>query len=261
MVRRYRRSLADETRAVCERYRPVDLARKVVGVGSVGTDDAIVLLHGDSDRDPLFLQVKEAQASVLERIAGRSRYRNHGQRVVAGKRLAQAASDIFLEWTRIERRDYYVRQLRNMKRSISIDRLSPEELTQYADACGEVLAAVMLAQVTGSRSVRTPDAQTPLTARSLSSPSPTQIRPTATTHPLPKRRAPELTAASVCKGRASQRRSRARAFGKLIAPALPAARRRPAQPVTPTVPIELGKTSRWVAWAARSIRTVLAPLS
>jgi Uncharacterized protein conserved in bacteria (DUF2252) len=75
VVRRYRRSLADETRAVLERYRPVDWARRVVGVGSVGTDDAIVLLRGDSDRDPLFLQVKEAQASVLERFAGRSRYR------------------------------------------------------------------------------------------------------------------------------------------------------------------------------------------
>ena len=123
-----------------ERYRPVDWARKVVGVGSVGTDDAIVLLLGDSDRDPLFLQVKEAQASVLERFAGRSRYRNHGQRVVAGQRLTQAASDIFLGWTRIERRDYYVRQLRDMKGSVSIDRLSPEELTQYAGACGEALA-------------------------------------------------------------------------------------------------------------------------
>ena len=140
VVRRYRRSLADETRAVLERYRPVDWARKVVGVGSVGTDDAIVLLRGDSDRDPLFLQVKEAQASVLERFAGRSRYRNHGQRVVAGQRLTQAASDIFLGWTRIERRDYYVRQLRDMKRSIPIDRLSPEELMQYAGACGEALA-------------------------------------------------------------------------------------------------------------------------
>ena len=123
-----------------ERYRPVDWARKVVGVGSVGTDDAIVLLLGDSDRDPLFLQVKEAQASVLERCAGRSRYRNHGQRVVVGQRLTQAASDIFLGWTRIERRDYYVRQLRDMKGSVSIDRLSPDELMQYAGACGEALA-------------------------------------------------------------------------------------------------------------------------
>jgi hypothetical protein len=78
------------------------------------------------------------QMSVLERFAGRSRYRNHGQRVVAGQRL-KAASDIFLGWTRIERRDYYVRQLRDMKRSVSIDRLSPDKLTQYAGACGEAL--------------------------------------------------------------------------------------------------------------------------
>ena len=254
MVRRYGRSLADETRALLERYRPVDWARKVVGVGSVGTDDAIVLLRGDSDSDPLFLQVKEAQASVVERFAGRSRYRNHGQRVVAGQRLTQAASDIFLGWTRIDRRDYYVRQLRNMKRSVSIDRLSPKELTQYAGACGEALAGGHARWVTASRSARTSDAQKALTARSLSSPSPTQIRPTATTHPLPRRRAPES-----CRPLRSRRDARptvgppARAFGNLIAPALPPPRRRPAQPVTPTVSIELGKTSRWVASAARCI--------
>ncbi len=96
--------------------------------------------QGLTSAPALFLQVKEAQASVLERFAGRSRYRNHGQRVVAGQRLTQAASDIFLGWTRIERRDYYVRQLRDMKHSVSIDRLSPEELKQYASACGEALA-------------------------------------------------------------------------------------------------------------------------
>jgi uncharacterized protein (DUF2252 family) len=140
VVRRYRGSLAGETRVLLARYRPVDWARKVVGVGSVGTDDAIVLLLGDSERDPLFLQVKEAQASVLERFAGRSRYTNHGQRVVAGQRLTQAASDIFLGWTRIERRDYYVRQLRDMKGSVPIDELSAEELSDYAQACGAALA-------------------------------------------------------------------------------------------------------------------------
>ena len=140
VVRRYRRSLADETRVLLERYRLVDWARKVVGVGSVGTDDAVVLLLGDSDRDPLFLQVKEAQASVLERFAGRSRYANRGQRVVAGQRLTQAASDIFLGWTRLEQRDYYVRQLRDMKGSVTIDRLSADELAEYAHACGDALA-------------------------------------------------------------------------------------------------------------------------
>jgi uncharacterized protein (DUF2252 family) len=140
VVRRYRRSLADETRVLLERYRVIDWARKVVGVGSVGTDDAIVLLLGDSDRDPLLLQVKEAQASVLERFAGRTRYTNHGQRVVAGQRLTQAASDIFLGWSRIDERDYYVRQLRDMKGSVAIENLSADELTQYARACGAALA-------------------------------------------------------------------------------------------------------------------------
>ena len=112
----------------------------MVGVGSVGTDDAIVLLLGDSDRDPLFLQVKEAQASVLERFAGRCRYRNHGQRVVAGQRLTQAASDIFLGWTRIERRDYYVRQLRDMKGAANLEAMNGADLIDYAGLCGWVLA-------------------------------------------------------------------------------------------------------------------------
>jgi uncharacterized protein (DUF2252 family) len=140
VVRRYRNSLADDRRALLGRYQLVDWARKVVGVGSVGTDDAVVLLQGDGDSDPLFLQVKEAQASVLERFAGRSAYANHGQRVVWGQRLMQAASDIFLGWTRIERRDYYVRQLRDMKGSIPIEKLSPGELIDYARACGVALA-------------------------------------------------------------------------------------------------------------------------
>jgi uncharacterized protein (DUF2252 family) len=94
-----------------------------------------------ADRDPLFLQAKEAEASVLERFAGRSRYANHGQRVVAGQRLTQTASDIFLGWTRIEGRDYYVRQLRDMKGSMPIEKLSADELTEYARACGAALGA------------------------------------------------------------------------------------------------------------------------
>jgi uncharacterized protein (DUF2252 family) len=140
IVRRYRRSLSNETRVLLARYEIVDWARKVVGVGSVGTDDAIVLLVGDSARDPLFLQAKEAQASVLERHAGTSRYANHGQRVVAGQRLTQAASDIFLGWTAIGARNYYVRQLRDMKASVPIDKLSAAELADYARACGAALA-------------------------------------------------------------------------------------------------------------------------
>jgi uncharacterized protein (DUF2252 family) len=139
VVRRYRRSLPDDRRVLLERYRVVDWARKVVGVGSVATDDAVVLLLGDTDGDPLFLQVKEAQASVLERFAGPSAYSNHGQRVVWGQRLMQAASDVFLGWTRIEQRHYYVRQLRDTKGSMPIQKLSPPELADYARACGAAL--------------------------------------------------------------------------------------------------------------------------
>jgi len=139
VVRRYRRSLPDDRRVLLDRYRVLDWARKVVGVGSVGTDDAIVLAQGDTDGDPLFLQVKEAQASVLERFAGSSRYATHGQRVVWGQRIMQAASDIFLGWTSLGDRDYYVRQLRDMKGSIAVEKLSPRELLDYARACGGAL--------------------------------------------------------------------------------------------------------------------------
>jgi uncharacterized protein (DUF2252 family) len=141
VMRRYRASLPGERRTLLDRYRPVDWARKVVGVGSVGTDDAIVLLLGDSARDPLFLQVKEAQGSVLEAFAGRSQFANQGQRVVIGQRLMQSASDIFLGWTHVDAHHYYVRQLRDMKASVSIEKLRPEELTEYASACGAALAA------------------------------------------------------------------------------------------------------------------------
>ena len=140
VVGRYRRSLAQETRVLLDRYELVDWARKVVGVGSVGTDDAVVLLLGDSLRDPLFLQVKEAQPSVLERHAGGRRRANHGQRVVIGQRLTQAASDIFLGWTAIDGRDYYVRQLRDMKASVPVEKLKPSELADYARGCGAALA-------------------------------------------------------------------------------------------------------------------------
>jgi uncharacterized protein (DUF2252 family) len=139
VVRRYRSSLPDDRRVLLDRYRVLDWARKVVGVGSVGTDDSIVLAQGDTDGDPLFLQVKEAQASVLERFAGSSRYASHGQRVVWGQRIMQAASDIFLGWTSLGDRDYYVRQLRDMKGSIAVEKLSPRELLDYARACGAAL--------------------------------------------------------------------------------------------------------------------------
>jgi uncharacterized protein (DUF2252 family) len=136
----YAASLDDATRALIQRYRIVDWARKVVGVGSVGTDDTVVLLMGDTDSDPLFLQAKEATASVLEPFAGASPYDNHGRRVVAGQRLMQSASDLLLGWTRLGERDYYVRQLRDMKGSVPVDKLSAPELAQYGRACGEALA-------------------------------------------------------------------------------------------------------------------------
>jgi uncharacterized protein (DUF2252 family) len=136
----YADSLDDARRALLRRYRLVDWARKVVGVGSVGTDDAIVLLMGASDADPLFLQAKEATASVLEPFAGASPYSNHGQRVVAGQRRVQPASDLFLGWAHLGERDYYVRQLRDMKGSVALEKLSAAELAQYGQACGEALA-------------------------------------------------------------------------------------------------------------------------
>jgi uncharacterized protein (DUF2252 family) len=140
VIGQYADSLGDATRKLLARYRAVDWARKVVGVGSVGTDDAIVLLMGDSDSDPLFLQVKEAAASVLEPFAGASPYENHGRRVVAGQRLTQSASDLFLGWTRLGERDYYVRQLRDMKGAVPLEKVSAGELAEYGRACGQALA-------------------------------------------------------------------------------------------------------------------------
>jgi uncharacterized protein (DUF2252 family) len=122
------------------------MARKVVGVGSVGTRCWIVLMLGRDEADPLFLQVKEAEASVLSRFVGTSKHANQGQRVVAGQRLMQASSDIFLGWQRIEaglddrRRDFYVRQLRDWKFSVEIELLRPEGLQLYAALCGWTLA-------------------------------------------------------------------------------------------------------------------------
>ena len=122
------------------------MARKVVGVGSVGTRCWIVLLLGRDDSDPLFLQVKEAEASVLSRFVGASKYTNQGQRVVAGQRLMQAASDIFLGWQRIEagldgqQRDFYVRQLRDWKYSLDIEAMIPRGMRIYGELCGWTLA-------------------------------------------------------------------------------------------------------------------------
>jgi uncharacterized protein (DUF2252 family) len=136
----YLGSLEDDRRVLLERYRLCDWARKVVGVGSVGTDDSIVLLMGDRDDDPLFLQVKQAEHSVLEPYAGASTYTDQGQRVVSGQRLSQAASDIFLGWVQIGGRDYYVRQLRDRKGSIAFGAMGHRALRLYGEACGAALA-------------------------------------------------------------------------------------------------------------------------
>ena len=136
----YADSLGDATRTLLRPLPVVDWARKVVGVGSVGTDDAIVLLMGDSDADPLFLQVKEASASVLEPFAGASPYDNHGRRVVAGQRLIQSASDLFLGGRAWASATTTCASLRDMKGSVPVDKLSRRELAQYGRACGTALA-------------------------------------------------------------------------------------------------------------------------
>lgn len=138
----YEESLPDDRAALIRRYRVVDFALKVVGVGSVGTRCYIVLLEGRDKEDPLFLQIKEASPSVLETHLPPSRYGHSGQRVVEGQRLMQAASDILLGWTREEEtgRDYYVRQMWDMKGSADIGSFTPKQLRNYAVNCGWTLA-------------------------------------------------------------------------------------------------------------------------
>lgn len=141
----YLESLGPDRRRLVSSYGYVHAARKVVGVGSVGTRAWIVLLLGRDSADPLFLQAKEAQRSVLEPYAGASAYRSHGRRVVEGQRLMQAASDVFLGWLTAEgidgaTRSFYVRQLWDGKGSADVERMSPSELGIYAALCGEALA-------------------------------------------------------------------------------------------------------------------------
>jgi len=146
LIAGYRRTLETDRRYLLEQFEFCDLARKVVGVGSVGTRCWIVLMLGRDHGDPLFLQVKEAERSVLSRFAGASRYANQGQRVVAGQRLMQASSDIFLGWQRIEAgldgraRDFYVRQLRDWKFSLDIPDMRPIGMRRYGELCGWTLA-------------------------------------------------------------------------------------------------------------------------
>jgi uncharacterized protein (DUF2252 family) len=145
-VRGYRRTLQTDRRVLVEQFRFVDLARKVVGVGSVGTRAWIALFQGKDGDDPLFLQVKEAQASVLEEFVGKSGYASHGERVVAGQHLMQASSDIFLGWRNMANpvegieRDFYVRQLKDWKGSAELEGMTPEAMTVYGGLCGWTLA-------------------------------------------------------------------------------------------------------------------------
>ena len=141
MFRRYRKTLPEERRILLDRYQIVDVAGKVVGVGSVGTRCAIVLLLADKDDDPLLLQFKEAHPSVLESYAGKSRYKNHGERVVTGQRMLQAASDVFLGWTSDgSGRDYYFRQLCDMKMKLDLSKMSKADWFEYVEICGRTLA-------------------------------------------------------------------------------------------------------------------------
>ena len=146
LIAGYRRTLETDRRYLLEQFEFCDMARKVVGVGSVGTRCWIVLMLGRDDADPLFLQVKEAETSVLSRFVGASKFTNQGQRVVAGQRLMQASSDIFLGWQRTEAgldgkpRDFYVRQLRDWKLSADIETMVPGGLRLYGALCGWTLA-------------------------------------------------------------------------------------------------------------------------
>jgi uncharacterized protein (DUF2252 family) len=145
LIEGYGRTLPRERRQLLAQFRLVHMARKVVGVGSVGTRSWILLLLGRDDSDPLFLQAKEAQASVLEQYVGPSEFAHHGERVVAGQRSMQASGDIFLGTGRVrdddgQDRDFYVRQLRDWKFSVEIQLLRPEGLQLYAALCGWTLA-------------------------------------------------------------------------------------------------------------------------
>ncbi|MFE1500824.1 DUF2252 family protein, partial [Streptomyces albidoflavus] len=145
LIERYGRTLSSDRRTLLADYRLVDVARKVVGVGSVGTRCWIFLLLGRDDRDPLFLQAKEADTSVLAPYVGASRYHNQGERVVSGQRLMQATSDILLGWERVDgidgrQRDFYVRQLRDWKGIAMPETMDPRRMEAFGELCGATLA-------------------------------------------------------------------------------------------------------------------------
>jgi uncharacterized protein (DUF2252 family) len=146
LLRSYRQTLEYDRRVLLEEFQLTDIARKVVGVGSVGTRAWIALMLGRDGQDPLFLQLKEAEASVFEEFLGPSEFANHGQRVVTGQRLMQASSDIFLGWLHVEQgidggnRDFYGRQLKDWKGSAEIEQMKPSGLAAYGRLCGWTLA-------------------------------------------------------------------------------------------------------------------------
>ena len=166
-VAQYQQTIQADRREVLRRYYFGDFARKVVGVGSVGTEAFVMLLIGDRPDEPLFLQVKEAQESVLAPFAGPSEYEQHGERVVMGQQLTQAAGDPFLGWTTgagtggAPVKHYYVRQLRDMKGSMSVPLMDPQQLDYYGRLCGWALArahartgrATMISGYLGTREV------------------------------------------------------------------------------------------------------------
>lgn len=140
LVEEYRTTLRKDRHVLLSKYRYMDVVHKVVGIGSVGTRCYVALLLGNGTSDPLFLQIKQAQASVYERYLGRSAFANHGERVVTGQRLMQASSGIFLGWTRLRSIDFYIRQLRDMKLSVDVSTLSESGFIEYGKFCGWALA-------------------------------------------------------------------------------------------------------------------------
>ena len=146
LLGRYRDTLQFDRRVLLEQFELVDFARKVVGVGSVGTRAWIALLLGRDGGDPLFLQMKEAEESVLEEFLGPSEFANHGERVVTGQRLMQASSDIFLGWVHVDAgmdgraRDFYGRQLKDWKGSAEVEQMVPKAMAAYGRLCGWTLA-------------------------------------------------------------------------------------------------------------------------
>jgi hypothetical protein len=145
MIRTYQRTLPQDRRNLLASYRYAHAARKVGGVGSVGTRSWILLMIGRDNNDPLFLQFKEAQPSVLEPFLGKSQYPEHGQRIVEGQRMMQAAADVMLGWARIETidgetKDFYIRQLWNAKGSAEVEEMNPSGMKSYGRVCGWTLA-------------------------------------------------------------------------------------------------------------------------